>query len=666
MPWYTCKMSGQDPEDAWQGIVQFTDSRVLLCIDLIVTAAHLGLPIRWIIMVPLEVAGAALYAACVAIGSPEDAAFYNLAMLVGLIAAAAIGKRSIELHERQTFAQLAQERVLRCDAEFQLSQLQGAQPARRGPESEPEGSMTSAPTTTNTGKVFELEEGTDVQGQFQAMRDLGHEEHWLLAEHEVDLLPDRVLGRGGFGLVLTGLFCGTPVAVKLVLERHGDSAMRRVNALANELRILRQLRHPNIVLIHGAVVDAERQRVALVLELVQGQTVTSFVGLGPRGQNLTELCGRYQVCLGMCRAFLYLHSRKPPIVHGDLKSANVLVVGSGRGAQPKLLDFGLSRVLTRHVQPLGGTLSWMAPEVFRRDAQRPRCSADIFSFGMLLHYVATRVHTREGMNRSLIKQVLRTAQPVSLHWPPDSAFQPHCKPLVESCLQVDEHSRPTAAEVHNAISSWPSLGTSPALPCDEAIALDPSRAKRWDKGVRCLAGPRFRAPLPGNAERPCGNARGEEPPPAAPQQPFSPLQRPDRLETVEEERTPWPLGRPTAARPRAPRRLLVPGLRPTEERMMLRTVVHACCQWNYELPTDCCCGFHAGVAILQQFCTALARTSCESDFGHTGSWRQCPRCGLLTGDDAASSSAGLCWLCAEEAESATPCPAVAGPRREQL
>eukprot|EP00974_Lingulodinium_polyedra_P113246 10962139-Lingulodinium_polyedra.AAC.1 len=63
---------------------------------------------------------------------------------------------------------------------------------------------------------------------------------------------------------------------------------------------------------------------------------------------------------------MYLHSQCPRIVHGDLKGANVLVTGSGEGVCPKLLDFGLARVLTRNARPLGGALDWIAPEVFRR------------------------------------------------------------------------------------------------------------------------------------------------------------------------------------------------------------------------------------------------------------------------------------------------------------
>eukprot|EP00974_Lingulodinium_polyedra_P020188 1950592-Lingulodinium_polyedra.AAC.1 len=52
--------------------------------------------------------------------------------------------------------------------------------------------------------------------------------------------------------------------------------------------------------------------------------------------------------------------------------------------RPKLLEFGLSRIISRRPEDMGGTLSWMAPEVYKRSGpQVPRCSADVFSYGLL-------------------------------------------------------------------------------------------------------------------------------------------------------------------------------------------------------------------------------------------------------------------------------------------
>lgn len=62
---------------------------------------------------------------------------------------------------------------------------------------------------------------------------------------------------------------------------------------------------------------------------------------------------------GVVRGMMYLHSSKPPILHNDLKSANILI---GSNFSAKIADFGLS-MKTRSTGSLG-TPFWMAPELF--------------------------------------------------------------------------------------------------------------------------------------------------------------------------------------------------------------------------------------------------------------------------------------------------------------
>ena len=57
--------------------------------------------------------------------------------------------------------------------------------------------------------------------------------------------------------------------------------------------------------------------------------------------------------MGVESALWYLHSRTPSVVHGDPKSGNVLIVRERLRLQAKVLDFSLSRILTRHARPLG-------------------------------------------------------------------------------------------------------------------------------------------------------------------------------------------------------------------------------------------------------------------------------------------------------------------------
>ncbi len=86
------------------------------------------------------------------------------------------------------------------------------------------------------------------------------------------------------------------------------------------------------------------------------------------------------VCAGICLGLDFLHSKKPRIVHRDLKAENVLLKTDGT---VKLVDFGVSTLLQHTASQrntMTGTPHWMAPEVFMRSAYGPPC--DIWSLGI--------------------------------------------------------------------------------------------------------------------------------------------------------------------------------------------------------------------------------------------------------------------------------------------
>eukprot|EP00972_Heterocapsa_arctica_P079465 11711850-Heterocapsa_arctica.AAC.1 len=93
--------------------------------------------------------------------------------------------------------------------------------------------------------------GTDsalvpIGSSYKVLEDIGKAEQWLINGDDVSV-STRFLGRGGFGAVLEGTFCSLPVAVKVFDHDRGIDP-----SCLNELRVLRHLRHPNIVIFLGA------------------------------------------------------------------------------------------------------------------------------------------------------------------------------------------------------------------------------------------------------------------------------------------------------------------------------------------------------------------------------------------------------------------------------
>jgi serine/threonine protein kinase len=145
------------------------------------------------------------------------------------------------------------------------------------------------------------------------------------------------LGRGGMGAVYLaeradGQF-KKRVAIK-VLKRGTDTdeVLRRFRI---ERQILAQLEHPNIT----RLLDAGTTNDGLpyfVMEFVEGTPITHFV----QRENL-DLRSRLQLFLKVCSAVGLAHENQ--IIHRDIKPTNVLV---GRDCEPKLLDFGIAKLLS--------------------------------------------------------------------------------------------------------------------------------------------------------------------------------------------------------------------------------------------------------------------------------------------------------------------------------
>lgn len=106
-----------------------------------------------------------------------------------------------------------------------------------------------------------------------------------------------------------------------------------------------------------------------------------------------------RVATDVARALEYLHGEKL-LMHGDLKSGNVLVFGEDFRLV-KLCDFGVALPLSKPNGPVKpghyyvGTEAWSAPEVINHDESLPgdaapviTCKADIFSYGLTIWYLS--------------------------------------------------------------------------------------------------------------------------------------------------------------------------------------------------------------------------------------------------------------------------------------
>src|SRR3954466_4515731 len=141
---------------------------------------------------------------------------------------------------------------------------------------------------------------------------------------------DHVLGAGGMGVVYRAFDSRLerPVAIKFIQQAGAPDAAHRLLA---EARSASALNHPNICTLYDVAHLGDRH--FIVMELVAGRSLSDILdgGVPPAEASL-------DIALQVASALAHAHERG--VVHGDLKTANVLV--SDRG-QVKVVDFGLAR-----------------------------------------------------------------------------------------------------------------------------------------------------------------------------------------------------------------------------------------------------------------------------------------------------------------------------------
>jgi Flp pilus assembly protein TadD len=247
----------------------------------------------------------------------------------------------------------------------------------------------------------------------------------------------RRIGAGGMGEVWEGWDerLRRPVAIKR-LDRDGDPVSRE--RLLREARTVAALSHPGIVAIHDIV--EEPDRVSLILELVEGETLRGIV------ERAGPLPADRVIDLGLQVASALAAAHERGIIHRDLKSENVMRTPDGR---IRVLDFGIAR---RDADPDGtiapegrivGTLRAMSPEQAMGRSLDPR--SDLFSLGVLLYEVATGVTPFRGDGPADTLQRLCTRRPPPA-WQLAPSLPPEISSLIDWLLEKERAHRPRDAQ----------------------------------------------------------------------------------------------------------------------------------------------------------------------------------------------------------------------------
>jgi serine/threonine protein kinase len=263
----------------------------------------------------------------------------------------------------------------------------------------------------------------------------------------------NIIGHGGQGTVYRGTLRDQAVAIKKC--KIVNESKRK--EFGKEMLILSQISHKNIVKLLGCCLEVEVPM--LVYEFIPNGTLFHFIHHEKHGTHIS-LEARLSIAQESAEALAYLHfSASPPIFHGDVKSANILL---DQDYTAKVSDFGASVLAPKDeaqfVTLVQGTCGYLDPEYMQSSQLTDK--SDVYSFGVVLMELLTRkpvidFSATEEERRSLSSHFLSAVKEKKVHeilddqikMDEDMELIEEVAMLAKECVNMNGEERPTMKEV---------------------------------------------------------------------------------------------------------------------------------------------------------------------------------------------------------------------------
>ncbi|KAF9448430.1 kinase-like protein [Macrolepiota fuliginosa MF-IS2] len=272
---------------------------------------------------------------------------------------------------------------------------------------------------------------------------------------------DQPVASGRFGDIWRAYFKDHLVCLKVARLNQQSRTEHLAKSFARETMVWSQLKHPNLLPFYGVCrLPGDRyDRVCLVAPWKENGNIFDYLEANPEVPRLPLV---FDILAGL----EYLHQQK--IVHGDLKSANILVSSDGSAC---LADFGLSSMVDAQIlrwtsldtmTQTGGTVRWEAPELMDEQddgsSPKPTFSSDIYSLACVMYEVFTGQIPFYEFPReaTVISRVMRgitptrpTASPNTLELTDEIWW------LMLSCWRLNPNARPSVNHVTKTLLRLP-------------------------------------------------------------------------------------------------------------------------------------------------------------------------------------------------------------------
>ncbi len=298
-----------------------------------------------------------------------------------------------------------------------------------------------------------------------------------------------LIGSGGMGAIyladdnrLDGRRCAVK-ETRLLPGLSDQAAQAMRDQFHREASILARLDHPNLPKVSDYFSEGDRDY--LVMDYVPGPDLRQMVADARREGRLLKEATVLAWMTQLCDALGYLHAQKPPVLHRDVKPANIKLTPEGR---VKLVDFGLAKPLDpddpKTLTSLHGvgSLPYTPLEQYVDEIGHTDPRSDLYSLGATLYHLLTGQEPPSAQTRFLNPGTLVPPRQVN------PAISPEVETAILQAMALHPRERPASMEEWRAMLLGRSASAPPQVDVSSPVAPVPGwrailRENLWLVGI---------------------------------------------------------------------------------------------------------------------------------------------------------------------------------------